>query len=441
MATTIDPTFLDETIRILQDYLRIDTTNPPGNEIEAARFLSEILKREGLEPVIEESAPGRANLLATLKGKGTAKSVILLNHMDVVPAEAEKWSLPPFSGEIKDGYVYGRGTIDMKGMGILELMALIYLKRKGIIPEQDLIFLAVADEETGGVLGAKWMLEHHPELLDVQGVLNEGGGGVIHEGRHWYEVSTSQKVICQTRMVATGEGGHASVPKKGSAVTALIEALNRLQHHSFPYELIPTVKEYFHRVAPLQKEAWQSVFADMEGAVKRDDPILKEIMEDPVYHSMTHNTAAITVLKAGEKVNVVPTEATARVDCRLIPGTSPETFIERLKTIIDTPDVEVQATFTGVDNPPSSHETPLFRAIEKAVALHDPGCIVTPHLVPGATDSRYFRAAGVPCYDFIPFRLTMEERMLIHGIDERISIENMKFGVEMMVDILLNLQD
>ncbi len=441
MVTTIDPTFPDETIRVLQDYLRIDTTNPPGNEIEAARFLSEILKREGFEPVIEESAPGRANLLATLKGKGTAKPVILLNHMDVVPAEAEKWSVPPFSGEIKDGYVYGRGTIDMKGMGILELMALIYLKRMGIVPEQDLIFLAVADEETGGVLGAKWMLEHHPELLDVQGVLNEGGGGVIHEGRRWYEVSTSQKVICQTRMAATGEGGHASVPKKDSAVTALIEALNRLQHHSFPYELIPTVKEYFHRVAPLQKEAWQPVFADMESAVKRDDPILKEIMEDPVYHSMTHNTAAITVLKAGEKVNVVPTEATARVDCRLIPGTSPETFIERLKTIIDTPDVEVQATFTGVDNPPSSHETPLFRAIEKTVALHDPGCIVTPHLVPGATDSRYFRAAGVPCYDFIPFRLTMEERMLIHGIDERISIENMKFGVEMMVDILLNLQD
>ena len=441
MTTKIDESFLDETIRILQDYIRIDTTNPPGNEIEASAYLAGILKREGFDPLIEESAPGRANLIATLKGKGASKPVVLLNHMDVVPVEAEKWSVPPFSGEIRDGCVYGRGTIDMKGMGVLELMALIYLKRKGIVPDQDLIFLAVADEETGGVMGAKWVLEHHPELLNVAGVLNEGGGGVIHEGNRWYEVSTSQKVICQTQFRAAGEGGHASVPKKQSAVTALIEALDRLRRHTFPYELIPTVREYFKRVAPLQKEAWQPVFADMEGAIARNDPILDEIMEDPAYHSMTHNTAAITVLRAGEKVNVVPTEATARIDCRLVPGTAPETFLDELRAIVGNPDVDIQATFTGVDNPPSSHDSPIFHAIEKAVEMHDPGCIVTPHLVPGATDSRYFRAAGIDCYDFIPFRLTVEERMLIHGIDERISIENMKFGVEMMIDILLNLQD
>ncbi len=440
MTTTIDPQFLDETIRILQDYIRIDTTNPPGNETKAAVYLGDILKKEGFDPLIEESAPGRANLIATLKGKGTAKPIVLLNHMDVVPAEAEKWTVSPFSGEIRDGYVYGRGTIDMKGMGVLELMALIYLKRKGIVPNQDLIFLAVADEETGGVMGAKWVLGHHPELLDIQGVINEGGGGVIHEGKRWYEVSTSQKVICQTQFTVTGEGGHASVPKKDSAVTTLIEALNRLKNHTFPYKLIPTVKEYFHRVAPLQKEAWQPIFADMEEAIARGDPILEEIMEDPGYRSMTHDTAAITVLKAGEKVNVVPTEAKARVDCRLVPGTSPEAFLDELRRIVDLPNVNIQATFTGVDNPPSSHDSPLFHAIERAVEQHDPGCVVTPHLVPGATDSRYFRAAGIDCYDFIPFRMTMEEHMLIHGIDERISIENMKFGVEMMIDILLNLQ-
>ena len=440
MTTKIDQPFLDETIQILQDYIRIDTTNPPGNETEAAKYLAEILKREGFTPLIEESAPGRANLIATLQGKGAAKPIVLLNHMDVVPAEAEKWTVPPFSGEIRDGYVYGRGTIDMKGMGVLELMALIYLKRKGIVPDQDLIFLAVADEETGGVMGAKWVLDHHPELLDIQGVINEGGGGVIHEEKRWYEVSTSQKVICQTRFTVTGEGGHASVPKKKTAVTTLIEALDRLRRHTFPYKLIPTVKEYFRRVAPLQKEAWQPVFADIEGAVEKNDSILEAIMEDPGYHSMTHDTAAITVLQAGEKVNVVPTEATARVDCRLVPGTSPETFLGELRRIVDLPDVNIEATFTGVDNPPSSHDTPLFHAIEKAVVQHDPGCIVTPHLVPGATDSRYFRAAGINCYDFIPFRMTVEEHMRIHGIDERISIENMKFGVEMMIDILLNLQ-
>ncbi len=440
MTTKIDQPFLDETIRILRDYIRIDTTNPPGNEMAAARFLAEILEREGLAPCVEESAPGRANLTATLAGRGDARPVVLLNHMDVVPADAEKWTVPPFSGEIRDGHVYGRGTIDMKGMGILELMALIYLKRRGIVPAQDLVFLAVADEETGGVAGAKWMLERHPELLDIQGVINEGGGGVIQDGKRWYEVSTSQKVICQTRFTATGEGGHASVPRKDSAVTVLIAALDRLRRHAFPTVLIPTVKEYFHRVAPLQKEAWQPVFDDLEGAIARNDPALEEIMAEPGYHAMTHNTAAITVLKAGEKVNVIPDEASARVDCRLVPGTSPEAFMEELRRIVDNADVRIEATFTGVDTPPSPHDTPLFHAIERAVAQHDPGCVVTPHLVPGATDSRYFRAAGVPCYDFIPFRLTIPERMLIHGIDERISIENMKFGVEMMIDILLNLE-
>ena len=438
MTTKIDQAFLDETVRVLQNYIRIDTTNPPGNESKAAKYLKGILEKEGIDCRIEESAPRRANLMATLRGKGSAKPIILLNHMDVVPAEASKWLVPPFSGKIRNGYVYGRGTIDMKGMGVLELMALIYLKRQGIVLDRDLIFLAVADEETGGVMGAKWMLDHHPELLNVEGVINEGGGGVLHDGQCWYEVSTSQKVICQVQITTRGEGGHASVPQEPSAVTTLVKALDRIRRHSFPTTLIPTVKEYYRRIAPLQKEAWQPAFKDLEGAVKRGDPVLEEIMAEPVYHALTHNTAAITVLKAGEKVNVVPTGATARVDCRLIPGTAPEDFLESLSEIIDNPDVEVKATFKGGDAPPTPHDTPLFHAIEKAVEAHDPGRIVTPHLVPGATDSRYFRAAGVNCYDFIPFRLSVEERMLIHGIDERISIENMGFGVEVMVDILLN---
>ena len=441
MKTTIDRTFLDETVKILQDYIRIDTTNPPGNEIEAARYLQKVLEREGIAVHVEESAPRRANLWATLTGKGNAKPIILLNHMDVVPAEASKWSVPPFSGEVRNGYLYGRGTLDMKGMGILELMAFLYLKRQGILLDHDVIFLAVADEETGGTHGAKWVLEQHPEFLNVEGVLNEGGGGVLQNGNCWYEVSTSQKVICQVQLSARGEGGHASVPKETSAVTTLLDALEKIRRHNFPPILIPTVTEYYRRVAPLQLDSLRPVFEDIEGALQREDPTVMELMSDPIHRTLTHHTAAITILRAGEKVNVIPTEATARVDCRLIPGIDPDDFLDTLKGIIDAPFVEVEATFKGVDAPPSPHDTPLFHAIEKALGLHDPGRIVTPHLVPGATDSRYFRAAGVNCYDFIPFRLPMEERMLIHGIDERVSIENLKFGVEVMIDILHNLKN
>ena len=440
MTTNISAEFLDETVQTLREYIRIDTTNPPGNEGEAAQYLKAILEREEIKTRVEEPAPGRANLTATLKGKDKGRPVILLNHMDVVQAEAEKWSVSPFSGEIRDGYLYGRGTLDMKGMGILELMALLYLKREGITPDRDIIFLAVADEETGGVMGAKWMLDRHPELLEVDGVINEGGGGVLERGKSWYEVSTSQKVLCQVQLSAKGEGGHASVPKEPSAITKLLDALERIRKYPFPPVLIPTVQEYYRRVAPLQQAAWQPVFQDMEGAFRRDDPLLKEILADPINHTMTHHTAAITVLRAGEKVNVIPTDATARVDCRLIPGTDPDDFLDTLKEIVNDPDVAVEGTFKGINPPPTSHDTPLFHAIEKAVDLHDPGAIVTPHLVPGATDSRYFRAAGVPCYDFIPFRLPIEERMRIHGIDERVSIDNIRFGVEVMIDILLNME-
>lgn len=439
MTQGITQAFKDETLQIFQNYIRIDTTNPPGDEIKTADFLSAILEKEGIPFTVETSAPKRANLIARLKGRGEKKPLVLLNHMDVVPAPASKWSVPPFSGEIRDGYVYGRGTIDMKGMGIVELMSLIHLKRRGIPLNRDLIFLAVADEETGGVMGAKWVLEHHPELKEIEGVLNEGGGGVLYEGKRWYEVSTSQKVICQVKVTAKGEGGHASVPMAGSAVTTLTEALRRIQQYTFPTRLLPSIQEYFKRLAPFQEASWQPVFTDIEAAVKRNDPILAEIMREPTYHSKTHNTAAVTVLRAGEKVNVVPEEATARVDCRLLPGTSPETFLTLLKEIIHNPQVEIEATFKGVDAPPTPHDTPIFHAIEQAVTTMDPGAVVTPNLVPGATDSRYFRALGIDCYDFCPFMFTPEERRLIHGTDERISTKNIASGVEMMVEILQNL--
>jgi len=439
MEQGVTQAFGDETLQIFRDYIRIDTTNPPGNEIKTADFLGAILKKEGIPFIVETSASRRANLIARLKGRGEKKPVVLLNHMDVVPADASKWSVPPFSGEIRNGYVYGRGTIDMKGMGIVELMSLIHLKRLGIPLKRDLIFLAVADEETGGVVGAKWVLEHHPELKEIEGVLNEGGGGVLHEGKRWYEVSTSQKVICQVKVTTKGEGGHASVPMADSAVAILTEALHRIQRYTFPVKLLPSVREYFKRLAPFQTTSWQPAFRDMENAAKRKASVLSEIMREPVYHSKTHDTVAVTVLKAGEKVNVVPDEAIAQVDCRLLPGTSPDVFLSLLKEIIHDPRVEIETTFKGVDAPPTPHDTPIFRAIEQAVTTMDPGAVVTPNLVPGATDSRYFRALGIGCYDFCPFMFTPEERQLIHGTDERISIENMAFGVKLMVKILMNL--
>jgi acetylornithine deacetylase/succinyl-diaminopimelate desuccinylase-like protein len=429
----------DEAVEILRHYIRINTTNPPGNEMEAARFLEGILRKEGIETTVYESAPHRANLLAVCPGEKQEKPLILLNHMDVVPAETDQWDLDPFGGIIRNGYIYGRGALDNKGNGVVDLMAMLLLKRQQILPKRDVIFLATADEEVGGRRGTKWMLEYEPRLKEAACVLNEGGCILVREDGELdhYEIATAQKVVAQFAVKAKGQTGHGSMPHGDSATIKLIRALDRLAAWETPFVVIPLVQEYFANLAMIKPPEEAQGYRDIEQGL-RDPAFAKAFLANPQYNAMVRNTITPTILKAGQKINVIPSEAEAAFDCRILPGTSSEAFLDQVREIVKDEGVEIMPLpeFESNPLPPSPLDNELYQAIEQVAHRKDPGSIVTPFLITGATDSRFFRQIGVPCYDFSPFRLRLEDAKYVHGHNERISIENLRFASEVIFEIV-----
>jgi acetylornithine deacetylase/succinyl-diaminopimelate desuccinylase-like protein len=426
----------DEAIHHLQEYLRIDTVNPPGNEIQGVKFFKKIFDAETIPCQIFEPSPGRGNLLATLKGNGKKRPVLLLNHMDVVPVEKERWSVDPFAGIIEDGYLYGRGALDDKSMGIVEMMVLLILKREKIPLERDVLFFATADEETGGNWGVEWAVENIPSLREAQYALNEGGYVVLNdEGvADRYEISSGQKVLFQLQLKAKGTSGHGSMPRPDNPNVKLVQALEKVTKWETPYNLLPMVKEYFLKMAPKQPPDEKPFFEDIEKGL-RNPAFCKRLTSNPIYNAMLRDTISLTILQGGSKVNVIPSESTATLDCRLIPGSSKENFLKEIKKRLGD-EVEVEGISESRSLPPSPFDTDLFQAIQTFAAKTDPGCPVVPQLLPGATDSRLLREKGIITYDFCPFRLTEKEMMIIHGNDERIALENLRFGMKMLVEVV-----
>jgi acetylornithine deacetylase/succinyl-diaminopimelate desuccinylase-like protein len=426
----------DEVIHHLQEYLRINTVNPPGNEIEGVRFFKKIFDAEKIRCEVFEPSPGRGNLLATLKGDGKKRPLLLLNHMDVVPVEKERWSVDPFAGSIRDGYLYGRGALDDKSMGIVEMMTLLILKREGVPLARDILFFATADEETGGNWGVEWAMENIPSLREAEYALNEGGYVVLDEKgiADRYEISGGQKVLFQLQLRTKGTSGHGSMPRPDNPNVKLVQALDRVTKWETPYNLLPMVKEYFSKMAPKQPPDEKTFFADIEKGLK-DPAFSKRLTSNPIYNAMLRDTISLTILQGGSKVNVIPSESTATLDCRLVPGSSKEDFLKEIKKRLGN-EIEVEVISESSSLPPSPFDTDLFRAIQKFAGKTDPGCPVVPHLLPGATDSRLLREKGIITYDFCPFRLTEKEMMIIHGNDERIALENLRFGMKMLVEIL-----
>jgi len=427
---------LEEAIRYLQEYIRINTVNPPGNEIEGARFFKRIFHSESIPSQLFEPSPGRGNLLATLKGRGKKRPVLLLNHMDVVPVEKDHWTVNPFEGAIKDGYLYGRGALDDKSMGITEMMALLILKREKVVLERDILFFAAANEEISGQWGVEWAVENLSILGEAEYALNEGGYVMLDEaGRvERYEISSGQKVLFQLELKTKGTSGHGSLPRSDNPNEKLVRGLDQLTKWETPYQILPMVKEYFSGIAPKRPPEERKFFENIEEGLT--DPVFsKRFLSNPTYNAMVRDTHCLTILKAGSKINVVPSESTAAIDCRLIPGSSKENFLREVKKRLGD-EIEVEVKSESLSLPPSPFDTDLFRAIRKVAARNDPDCPVVPLLLPGATDSRFLREKGMIAYDFCPFRLTEKELMIVHGNNERIAVENLRFGMKMMVEIL-----
>ncbi len=425
----------DEAVQRTVEYLRINTTNPPGNEDKTMAFLARIFAAEGIPFDSASSAPGRGNIWARLKG-GSNPALVLLHHMDVVPADPRHWEVDPFAATTRDGFIYGRGALDTKTLGIVQLEAFLGLHRSGARLARDVIFLATADEEAGGSQGAGWVVEHHPEAWAGAGfLLNEGGEGTEEGGRRQFGIEVTQKVPFWVRLVATDKPGHGSTPRVTSAVTRLVRALERLRTYEFDPRIVPAVDAYFKGLARSAAPEWRAPFADIGKAMADRSTLLGLQLANPELAALTRNTCSITMLKGSEKINVVPAQAEAQIDCRLLPDQDREAFVRELRTVLDDSAIKLEPilAFTPAV---SSTDTPVYQAIVDVTRRQFPDANIVPAVSTGFTDSHFFRDRGIACYGFAPFLIPAADQGGVHGNNERISVENVRRGVVMMLGLV-----
>jgi len=418
----------DEALDWLQAYIQVDTMNPPGNESRAVEFIGNILEAEGIPFKTAESAPGRGNLWARLEG-GDEPALILLQHTDVVPADPNYWSTDPLSGEIRDGFLWGRGTLDMKGTGISQLATFVSLHRAGVPLNRDVILVATADEEAGGFYGAGWLVEHHPEIFEGAGLLiNEGGNGEQSAKELIFHVEVTQKVPVWLRLTAVDTPGHGSMPNATSSVTRIVDALSILRANPFPPRIVPAVDAMFQSLSESASTEWEEAYSNMVNAVKEPGFLEKLQKHSPFLHALTRDTCSITRFEASNKINVVPPEAWAEIDCRILPDRPSEIFVNELREMIRDTGVEIEVimAFTPAV---SATNTLLYRAIEEVTGERHPGSRVMPSVATGFTDSHFTRDLGIPSYGFDPIVVPEAEFSRIHGNDERVSVDAFKRGV------------
>ena len=427
----------DEAVNYLCDYIKVNTTNPPGNERLGAEFLADILRKNGIEPTLYDTDKNRACVYARLKGNDKKRPILLLNHIDVVPARSEDWDQAPFDGKVIDGEIWGRGAIDMKGMAIAELVSLLALKRSAHLLDRDVIFLGTPDEEAGGTHGAQWFTQHHPELCkDAEYVINEGyfietaDDGKVKD----WGVDISEKSVLWLKLTARGDAGHASMPMPDSAPNKLVRALARVVNAPPAPSIMPAVQEYFSQVSSTEAEPLRTYYRDIGKAVS-DSASYAALLKDKLRSSMLRNTVSLTVIKAGYKTNVIPAEATAELDCRLLPGTDRDRFIAEIKDKIADPQIDVQI-LDWVRAEASAYNTELFDVIRAVAKLEQPGVAVVPVVVPWFTDSHCFRELGSTAYGFMPFRIDAVHLATMHGKNERIQVANFKDGVRILHEVI-----
>ncbi|MGZ4779582.1 MAG: M20/M25/M40 family metallo-hydrolase [Thermoanaerobaculia bacterium] len=411
------------------EYLRIDTSNPPGNETAGARFLQSLFQKNGMAATLIGADPQRQSLYLRMKSGRSEKALLLLHHIDVVPAGPE-WTKAPFAGLRSGGYIWGRGALDIKSLGIAEAFAMIDLKRRSAALQRDIVYLAVADEEMGGLRGCKQLLEQHPELFENVGyVINEGGyNETIVDHVSFWGIEVNQKIPLWIELHAKGTGGHAaSPPDDGGTLARLVRALAEVEKIEMPYRLTDSVKRFFHQAGRSRP--------DERGEVMRtiSEPLdIKRITRalSPGYRSLLRDTIAITKISGGTSVNAIPATATATLDIRLLPDSKPDEMIRRVREAVGK-DADVDILLRSEPAPGSPRDTDLFRTISTAMRQQDPGSIAGESVGAGTTDSRYFRARGIVAYGIAPFRVNYYDAGTVHAGDERIRARFFTDGVRL----------
>ena len=436
-----------EVTGFLSDLICIDTTNPPGNETKAAKYLAETLERDDFECELYESAPGRGSVITRIKGTGEKPSLLLLSHLDVVAANPKEWSLNPFEGTVRDGFVWGRGTLDMKGMTALEVMTMRLLKRNNVKLKGDVLLAATADEEKGGEAGAGWLVQNHPDKIRADYVLNEGGGLAMPiNGENLYTIQTAEKGILWLRVKAKGKPGHGSVPGAAdNAIMRMNKVVEKLGTYRANISLVPTVKQYLAAIAQKEKPIQQDLQALLENPAesdqildnlaRRDNGLAEEI------RAMLRMTITPTMISGGVKENIIPSECETVFDCRVLPGQTPSEAMGMIKDLLKDVGLEKLEFETIQANEPSESpvETRLYEQIVTVLKEFESNCSVAPTMLTGGTDSRFFRRTGSVCYGFQPMHADVaygEIHKMVHGIDERISIANLVFGTSVLYEVV-----
>ena len=434
---TIDwPHYQDMAVDLMQQYLRINTSNPPGNEIEAARFLKKIFDQHGIENEIFEYKPGRANIIARLKGNGSKRPIILLSHMDVVTAEPASWEVDPFAAIIKNNAIYGRGALDMKGEGLLHLMTMILLKREGPPLSRDVIFIGTADEEVDDE-GSLWMIANKADLFkNAEYLLTEGGDNLLEgDAVKLVGIDVAEKAPFWLRLTATGLPGHGSRPVNDSATNRLIRAMNRILDWETPVKLLPAVEQFFKDIAPLQQEPLRAQFLNIRESLKNPD-FAKALTSQREFNFLVRNTISITMLSGSKQTNVIPNAATCNLDVRLLPGESPDEFLKALKTAIADPSIKIENVNRFKQPNSSPIDTELFSLIARKTKEKHPGAVVTTKLLSGYTESQLYRQLGIAAYGWAPIYTTPEEDEGVHGNNERITVKNVREGTREFYEVV-----
>ncbi len=428
---------------ILSGAIQIVTSNPPGDEALLAHWLADLLSDEdGVETRVIQLEDGpRAALWARVRGNGQRRPLILLSHLDTVPAVAEEWRVDPYAGVIGGGFVVGRGALDAKGVTVSHLLTLVALARRSAPLSRDVILLATPDEEAGGLHGAALVARDRRELLgDAEFLLTEGGGimpGGPGQPDVW-GVSFTEKTPCWLDIVARGLPGHGSVDRPGAAPKRLIAALGRLDGIAGDVRVVPPVARMFEALAPLAPPNDRDHYLNLRGALALRPEFRDRFLADPGRAALVQNTAVVTTLDAGSLVNVVPAEARATIDARLLPGDSCADFAAQVRAALGPEvDLEVRLAFDAAESPLRS---PLMTAIENVAAAHEPRGIAIPRVIAGFTDAHWFRQLGITSYGFVPRRLRSQETRGVHGPNERISLDNLTLGVETLLEILEELE-
>lgn len=434
--------YADLAVNWMQQYLRIDTTNPPGNEMKAIAFFKKILDQEGIENRVFEYLPGRGDLWARLprtreSQNSNPRPIILLNHMDVVTSDASHWKVPPFSGEIKDGYLWGRGAQDMKDEGLAQLVVMVMLKREKIPLHRDVIFLAVSDEEADGT-GTDWFIAHQRDLLEnAEFLINEGGENLLDNGKvKFVGVDVGEKTTYWLKVAAHGRPGHGSRPIPDSAPNRLVHALDKIIAYQTPLRVLPVVDEFLKDMAPYEPPDRAAYYRDVRKAIQ-DKQFQEEVEHDESLNFLLRDTISLTMLGGSEQTNVIPPDAWANLDVRILPGGDPKALAEGLRRLVNDPNVTIEpinsefriANYSGTDNA-------LYAAITNVSAKYFPGAPVVPHITSGYTENQRYRPLGIVAYGFNPYTATEEEGHTEHGNDERIRVEEVRRGPQILFDVI-----